>query len=549
MRRAIFLLLSVIIGTLAGVGTHSYIPGLALLFSGIACHLAVSRKYSKNNIMLSHLTSLHTLWPCLILSGLAAISANFHNPSPTILPVDKEYIISAEVIERQTKTRGEQYIVKILDAKLNNASPIESPIKCRNIKAFLYASPAVILEPGDIIKYKSLLEKSVNYRIGQPQYVTQDVVRIYNDSVNEKGKRAYRYGERSLIVIGKRRSIHTLAWTLREKITISLERSSLSHESAELLQALLLGDRSGLDEKRLAEFRDAGVAHALAVSGMHVGVLSTIIILLTIPLQLRGLRISRLLIILSIIWTFTLLTGWHYSTIRASIMVSVILIANLIGRRNSNFRGLCISAIIILLLSPDALWDVGFQLSFTCVAALIIFMEPLNPLDKRTHPILYKIAGATLVSIIATGATWVLTAYYFNAISLNFLIANIIVLPLLPAIMGMGMIFIIINAFGTEITVLSSSIDYIIGYLFKFLQTISSESIYIEIGLESLFFWLAGLILLTFYFYYGRITERTLPGALPITQRGKTPGIKKVRTLTLLSSIIMLILSFIYFEL
>lgn len=138
---------------------------------------------------------------------------------------------------------------------------------------------------------------------------------------------------------GHHDNLTTMTWHWRNEVAKRLESSVLSAESAGLLRALLTGERGGIKEESASVFRDGGVSHTLAVSGLHVGIIAGVLAWLTLPVNLLRWRKVRLAMICAGIWCFTLFTGLMYSTLRAALMFTFSIIGRESGRRQSSMRG------------------------------------------------------------------------------------------------------------------------------------------------------------------------------------------------------------------
>lgn len=218
-----------------------------------------------------------------------------------------------------------------------------------------------------------------------------------------------------------------------------LHEQGLNEEPLALTTAMLLGQRSGLSRETRQEFSDAGTAHLLALSGMHLGVLYGLMHLFF----LRWVRPTRwrwhaLPLMLLAIWGYALLTGFPVSLVRASVMLSVTTIGSLAERGVPSLHTLALAALIILLCSPDAVMDVGFQLSFLSVFFILTLYLPL----QRRYYRLFSGWGMPLrpigVSLAAQIGTAPLCLYYFHSLPLGAVIINLLMVPLTTAIIYLG---------------------------------------------------------------------------------------------------------------
>ena len=173
-----------------------------------------------------------------------------------------------------------------------------------------------------------------------------------------------------------------------------------------------------------AAFRDAGIAHLLAVSGLHVGLLAAIAggMLFWVGKERRG-RAIRGSIQMAAVWVFSLLTGLAPSTVRAALMFSLFIVAHITARRTPKFNLLAAAAIITLPTNPMLLHDVGWQLSYCAVAGILLAMPVIVAFRNRLWQ-------AAMVSLAATTATLPVTAATFHRLPVYFLIANIVIVPL-----------------------------------------------------------------------------------------------------------------------
>ncbi len=248
-------------------------------------------------------------------------------------------------------------------------------------------------------------------------------------------------------------------YRIQQKAITLLGSSNLSDASTEFLIATVTGDDSFLTPESREKFSHAGLAHILALSGLHIGIIATIIAVMLFPLHLMRKRKTRYILTIIILWLYACATGLSPSVTRAVIMTTVYLVSLIIQRRHSSMNALCFAALLILVLSPSDLYSVSFQLSFSAVASILLFTRRLNPVNPR-HRIPYYIASLVTVSVSAMIGTGLLSAYYFHSFPIYFLIGNILVVILLPVIIGGGILLTLLLAAGFEATWLCSVLDY-----------------------------------------------------------------------------------------
>lgn len=222
---------------------------------------------------------------------------------------------------------------------------------------------------------------------------------------------------------------------LRDSI-IGVINKSLPPSQASLLNAILLGYKSGLGEDVERMFRGAGLAHVIVVSGMHVGY-----ILLGLVVFFRKCRLKRTfanIIIIAVLWGYALITGLGPSVVRAVIMASVFLTGQIIKREADALNSISFAAFIILLYNPALLFSVGFQLSFISTISIILFYKNiLKLLTNRIFP--QYLTDVISLTLSAQIGVLPVIAFYFNEISLVAVISNVLIAPVIGIITILGM--------------------------------------------------------------------------------------------------------------
>jgi competence protein ComEC len=212
-------------------------------------------------------------------------------------------------------------------------------------------------------------------------------------------------------------------------------------EARGVIKALLIGDRSEVSRKIRDVFNRIGAAHILAISGLHIGIVATIAFLAFRFILARSQRVllaawstkgAALLSLFPVLF-YGFLAGMSPATQRAVIMVTVFLMALLFERERDTINTLSLAALVILIVSPTALFEISFQLSFTAVFAILYMLKhvPIAIELRRGPPTVYKrLALFLLVSAAAILGTLPITLYYFNQTSLIGILTNCFMVPL-----------------------------------------------------------------------------------------------------------------------
>lgn len=216
------------------------------------------------------------------------------------------------------------------------------------------------------------------------------------------------------------------AYTLR-----TLQRYVEGRERAGIAEALLVGYRANLDAEVVREYTDTGVVHIIAISGLHLGLiyLGGVQLLKWLPKR-RWSNVLRALLLIGVLWFFSLLTGASASVLRSAVMFTAIAAGSfLIDRHVSPYNNLAAAAFLLLSVNPMFLGDAGFQLSFLAVAGIQVCYRPLLGCWSPRWAWLASIWQLAAVSLAAQAFTLPVCLYYFRQFPVYFLPANLVAVP------------------------------------------------------------------------------------------------------------------------
>lgn len=242
-----------------------------------------------------------------------------------------------------------------------------------------------------------------------------------------------------------------------------LRQLPLSPLSVNMLSAMLLGDGEYLPQENRRMFSAAGLAHILALSGMHVGIIAMIISAMLWPLYLSRRMGLRVLLTVAALWAYAAFTGFPPSVVRAVIMASVYLAGRALQRRSVPLNSLCLAAMLILIVNPSELYSPGFQLSFAAVGGIIMFFPLINRVNRREHPLLWRAVSLPALSLSAMLPAGVVAAFHFHNFPLLFIPANIAVAVLLPLFVISGLVSMLFHVTGPT-DWLSGAIERVAGF-------------------------------------------------------------------------------------
>ena len=224
-------------------------------------------------------------------------------------------------------------------------------------------------------------------------------------------------------------SVKQRALLCRQWIVDRYRSWNLEKEEFAVVSALTIGDKSVLTSELKDVYSAAGVSHVLALSGLHVGILSAILFFLLAPLnKIRGGRILRSILVVLALWGFAFVSGLSPSVVRAVTMCSLYFGARCVTEeRFPGIYALTLTAFLMLLYQPLYLFDLSFQLSFLAVCSILYFYPLVSGWLHSSNRLLRWVWNAISVSVSAQLGTLPLILYYFGTFPTYFLLANLIV--------------------------------------------------------------------------------------------------------------------------
>lgn len=258
----------------------------------------------------------------------------------------------------------------------------------------------------------------------------------------------------------------------RQRIEQTLQKLQIEGQDYAVITAMALGDKSSLDKETKDAYSIAGTSHVLAVSGLHIGIIFQLFILL-----LGNRKKSILTIFLSniAIWSYVMLIGMPTSAIRSAMMISIYCFATLAQKEALSLNTLCLTYLIMLLASPLSLFDISFQMSFMAVFSILVFypliVDVLHPINR----VVRWVWSLLSVSIAAQIGTVPLIAYYFGRISCYSIITSMVAIPSATVILYLCALLFILVPF-TWISWMEETAMCLSGMIAKVLISISQFS-------------------------------------------------------------------------
>lgn len=241
------------------------------------------------------------------------------------------------------------------------------------------------------------------------------------------------------------KTLFGIADNIRNHINKKLKTYHFKLDELAIINALLLGQRQDISEEIYTSYTNAGAVHILAISGLHIGIILLLLQFFFKPLDRfkHGLIIKSILIV-AILWVFAIIAGLSASVTRAVTMFSIVAIAMNLKRPTNIYNTLAISMFVILLFKPMFLFDVGFQLSYMAVFAIVAIDPLLYKLWRPEFKIVNFYWHTLTVTVSAQFGIIPISLYYFHQFPGLFFLSNLVIIPLLGIILGYGIFLILL---------------------------------------------------------------------------------------------------------
>ncbi|MGB5554627.1 MAG: ComEC/Rec2 family competence protein [Flavobacteriaceae bacterium] len=277
------------------------------------------------------------------------------------------------------------------------------------------------------------------------------------------------------------KTLFGIAASLRNSIIDKLKKSNFGEEELGIIQALLLGQRHDISESTYNNFKDAGAVHILAVSGLHIGILLLLLQFLLRPLALLPYgKTVKLVAIVMLLWGFAFLAGLSASIVRAVTMFTFVAYALYLNRPGNTFNILALSMFFILLLfNPMLLFHVGFQMSYAAVFAIVWIYPLLQRFWDPKNTVVRYFWQLLSVSIAAQLGVLPISLFYFHQFPGLFFISNLLIIPFLGLILGIGILVIALSLANVLPELLVKGYNFLIGWMNDIIGWVAQQEAFV----------------------------------------------------------------------
>lgn len=465
IKLTVLLVLGILIGYYSDIGIKLPLL-LTLVFLSILGFILVKEKKAIG-IFFGIIATFTTIFlGVLIVAMSQPKNANDHYSN--ILPIQQESwkLKVTEVLK--PSSFSQRYFAEVAEYNSFKASgkiilnqPIDSPLQKLRVDDEL-----IVFAPIDEIK-PPLNPSQFNYKSYLNKQGIYDQLKL---NVNNH-----------MVLENSSRTIKGYAASLRQTIISKLEQANFRDAELGIIQALFLGQRDTISTETYTHYKNAGAVHILAVSGLHIGIILLFLEFMLRPLELlpRG-KSLKLVVIVMLLWGFAFLAGLTASVIRAVTMFSFVAYAMYLNRPSNTFNILALSMFFILLVfDPMLLFNVGFQMSYAAVFA-IVWVYPI--LQKFWYPknwLIRQVWQLLSVSIAAQVGVLPISLYYFHQFPGLFFLSNLLIVPFLGLILGLGIIMIALIVLKIAPKFLIEFYDSLIGFMNAIIKWVAQQEAFI----------------------------------------------------------------------
>lgn len=376
------------------------------------------------------------VWMLLTLVYLGWFRQGMVHDSDGAVPIGRQGLFLARVLEPPVeKERSVKVMLALRGGRTDNG---DQALSGRVMAYFEKSAPALALRYGDLIAFSGTMES-----VPPPLNPEEFDYRTYLRRQGVSGRVYLKGGRWCSLGLQEGNPLWRLSYRCRERLLEALQRCGVTEEAFGVAAALLLGYDESLPVQLRQRYVAAGAMHVLCVSGMHVGVVYLLASAL-LGLLGKGKRMFRMRkrILLGLVWCYALLTGLSPSVLRATMMISFLLLGSLLRRKGNTLNSIAASAFVLLVIRPDNLFSIGFQLSYAAVLGIVLLQRKIYLLLYIENKWLDKVWEITAVSLAAQFSTLPLTLYHFHQFTPYFWLSNLFLTPLSFAaiLSGMGLL-------------------------------------------------------------------------------------------------------------
>lgn len=429
LRPALLFMVGIVIGKYVSLPLNLLIAGIiSLLFAGLWLN---NRTLTRKNYNVVRGVVLLSVFLLLGLAVKTSKDIKYHR-----------YHYAHQVAEENSLILRIEEEINIKNSVKSIAQVIEINGKPSSGKLLVYFkkdSTSLTLAPGDIVKASSFINPNrPNTNPDAFQYAEY----LNNRDIHYS---SYFTPERYAIIDRAQLSFpFQYIYTARKWGVDRLRNILRDDNHFAIAAAMILGVRNSISDELYKAYSETGSVHVLAVSGLHVGIITILFMRLFSWFSNRswfakGLKLS---ILIMVVWSYALITGAAPAVMRAALMFTLFTIGKYAAESYNIYNILAASAVILLAYDPNLLFQASFQFSFLALLSIVYFYEEINPHVVTPYPILNRFISLGVVAIAAQVLVFPVTIYYFHKFPVYFILSGVLAVFLASFILYAGLLAI-----------------------------------------------------------------------------------------------------------
>ena len=346
----------------------------------------------------------------------------------------------ARVYDCPTEKENSLKVILDLDSQYSDSSELRT-VSGKVMAYFQKSDAAMQLRYGDLIAFP--------LPIGEVSAPKNPEEFDYRDYLFRKGITGQIYLKADDWVdleANKANPLYAFSYRFRDVLLRSLQRCGLDGNEFGVAAAILLGYDDSLPAEVRQNYVAAGSMHILCVSGMHVGIIYLLAsLLLSFLNRKKWQKTFKQLLLLALIWFYAMIAGLSPSIMRSALMISFVIFGELLHRKGFAINSIAASALVLLCINPNNLFEIGFLLSYVAVVGIVLLQKPIYGWFCFKNKLLDKVWEITAVALAAQFATMPFTLFYFHQFTVYFWLSNLFMTPISFVVIMGGMILLLVS--------------------------------------------------------------------------------------------------------
>ena len=346
----------------------------------------------------------------------------------------------ARVYDCPTEKENSLKVILDLDSQYSDSSELRT-VSGKVMAYFQKSDAAMQLRYGDLIAFPLPIGE-----VAAPKNPEEFDSRDYLFRKGITGQIYLKADDWVDLEANKANPLYAFSYRFRDVLLRSLQRCGLDGDEFGVAAAILLGYDDSLPVEVRQNYVAAGSMHILCVSGMHVGIIYLLAsLLLSFLNRKKWQKTFKQLLLLVLIWFYAMIAGLSPSIMRSALMISFVIFGELLHRKGFAVNSIAASALVLLCINPNNLFEIGFLLSYVAVVGIVLLQKPIYGWFCFKNKLLDKVWEITAVALAAQFATMPFTLFYFHQFTVYFWLSNLFMTPISFVVIMGGMILLLVS--------------------------------------------------------------------------------------------------------